>query len=175
MIANSTPEEKLLNLIKKGQTSVKLKKDLNIFTKINIALIAIIAIVCSIFLLDIFVFNKKALDLPQVNQLTESAVQPISGGMRDNIPAEGLHENADSLSYDDPSRKSLIDKESIRSNLNLLGIVSGEDNQAIIEDKNLKKTYFLYKGDSLSEMKVLDITGNSVILDYKGEKIELNI
>ena len=56
-----------------------------------------------------------------------------------------------------------------------MGIVTGENNQAIIEDRNLKKTFFIYKGDSLGELKVYDIKNNAVILDYKGEKIELTI
>ena len=68
-----------------------------------------------------------------------------------------------------------ISKEEILGNLNLLGIITGENNQAIIEDKNLKKTFFLYKGDSLGELKVYDIKESAVILDYKGEKIELKI
>lgn len=68
-----------------------------------------------------------------------------------------------------------ISREEILGNLNLLGIITGDNNQAIIEDKTLKKTFFLYKGDLLGELKVYDIKDSVVILEYKGEKIELNI
>jgi hypothetical protein len=59
------------------------------------------------------------------------------------------------------------------ANLILLGIVLDEQPQAIIEDSKTKKTYFLYKGDNIGEIKVEDIQENKVVLSYQGEKIEL--
>lgn len=54
----STPEEKLLNLIKKGQSKVKFGKDLKIFTKVNMVLISLIAVIAVVFLADVFIFKR---------------------------------------------------------------------------------------------------------------------
>lgn len=58
-------------------------------------------------------------------------------------------------------------------NLNLMGIVSGEKLQAIIEDRQLNKTYFLYQGDYLGEIKIDEIQPDKVILEYRGEQVNL--
>lgn len=165
---DTTPEEKLLNLIKKDQSKTRIRKELKIFTKINILLISVIAIVAVIFLADVF-FPKQKLseEIPAVDmQAKTPQVQPVV-----NSPEE---DNAPVL-IDKAVNPKKISREEIAGNLNLLGIITGDNNQAIIEDKNLKKTFFLYKGDSMGELKVYDIKPNMVILEYKGEKIELGI
>lgn len=57
--------------------------------------------------------------------------------------------------------------------LNLLGIISGEDPQAIIEDKKIHKTYFLRKGDFVSEFQVEEIGEGKVTLSHQGQKFDL--
>jgi len=158
-----TPEGKLLNLIRKSQHKFKLNKDLKIFTKINIILIAVIIVIFTVFLLDMFIFKNKNPEIPQNVLIKESEVQPVK---------EDIQEDVDMVK--EPHR-NMVPIQDIRANLNLLGIVTGDNNQAIIEDKNLKKTFFLYKGDNLGELKVYEIKNNAVILDYKGEKIELSL
>jgi hypothetical protein len=59
--------------------------------------------------------------------------------------------------------------------LNLIGVISGENPQAIIEDKKNQKTHFLSKGDFIGDFQVQDIQKGKVILDYKGEKFELSL
>ena len=61
------------------------------------------------------------------------------------------------------------------SNYYLAGVVSGQSPQAIIEDKKAQKTYFLGKGQSLGEFKIHDIMEGKVILDFKGQKLELSL
>lgn len=58
-------------------------------------------------------------------------------------------------------------------NLTLMGIISGENPQAIIEDGRLKKTFFLYEGDFVGEVCVAGIGSDKVVLEYKGERINL--
>ena len=60
-------------------------------------------------------------------------------------------------------------------NYSLIGIVGGEDPQAIIEDKNAKQTYYLKKGQPLGEYKVRDIQEGKVILENDGQTAELSI
>ncbi|MGE5308239.1 MAG: hypothetical protein ACM3OC_04075 [Deltaproteobacteria bacterium] len=59
--------------------------------------------------------------------------------------------------------------------LNLLGIVSGDVPQAVIENKKDQQTYYLTKGQFIDEMRVSDIQENKVILEYKGKHAELHL
>lgn len=61
------------------------------------------------------------------------------------------------------------------SNYSLAGVVSGQSPQAIIKDKKAQKTLFLGKGQSLGEFKIHDIMEGKVILDFKGQKLELSL
>nr|MBU1327781.1 hypothetical protein [Candidatus Omnitrophota bacterium] len=171
----STPEEKLLNLIKKGQSKVRFGKDLKIFTKVNMILISLIAVITVVFLADIFIFKKDP-SLEPVIVGTQQTKAPQALQMQP-AAAEKIEEDSvmDHASLDKNINIKKISKEEILGNLNLLGIITGDNNQAIIEDKTLKKTFFLYKGDLFGELKVYDIRDSVVILEYKGEKIELNI
>ncbi|MDP2920772.1 MAG: hypothetical protein Q8O12_00185 [Candidatus Omnitrophota bacterium] len=166
-MTESTPEGKLLNLIRNGQSKSKIGKDLKIFTKINIILIGIIGLVAIIFIADVFIFKEKPAAVPVVADTRVKAPEPAPQAPK--IQPEPIAEKIEEA----PIKR--ISKEEILGNLNLLGIITGDNNQAIIEDKTLKKTYFLYKGDSFGDLKVYDIKESAVILDYKGEKIELNI
>jgi len=170
-----TPEGKLLNLIRKAQSKAKIGRDLKIFTKINILLIVIIAIVTIIFLADVFIFKEKVAiepvvpDIPSVKTIQLPQAQSVTA-----VKAEEVIAGNDAGTDKNAELKN-ISREEILGNLNLLGIITGDNNQAIVEDKALKKTFFLYKGDSLGELKVYDIKDSAVILEYKGEKIELRI
>ena len=55
----------------------------------------------------------------------------------------------------------------------LLGILKGNNPQAIIEDKKNTKTYYLGKGQSTNGIIVEDINEDKVVLEYKGRKITL--
>jgi len=64
----------------------------------------------------------------------------------------------------------------LAARLTLMGIVSGEQAQAIIEDTRTKKTYFVQVGQAVVEGAVLEqVLDNRVILSFKGEQIELTL
>ena len=63
-------------------------------------------------------------------------------------------------------------KELIKE-LKLLGIVSGESSRAVIEDEKLRKTYFLYAGDYIGEIRVEEILSDRVVLELNEERINL--
>ncbi|MCM8781664.1 MAG: hypothetical protein NC828_01200 [Candidatus Omnitrophica bacterium] len=63
--------------------------------------------------------------------------------------------------------------EDVKAQLNLLGVISGDNPQAIIEDKKTQKTYFLNRGSMFDDVVVKDILENKVILIYKEEEFEL--
>ena len=163
-MAGVTPEEKLLNVIKKAQVKMKLKKDLHIFTKVNFILIGLIVLILIIFLID--VLTAPSYRGPELEvDLPEHQALPV---------VKDLDEEFEDIEIDTRG-SSRVSKGEALQDLNLLGVITGDDNQAIIEDTKTKKTFFLYKGDSFREFKVYDIREGSVTLDYEGERIELKM
>ena len=59
--------------------------------------------------------------------------------------------------------------------INLLGVISGANPQAIIEDKKSQKTYYVNKGQMIGEFQVEDISDGKIILNYGGQRFELSI
>jgi len=67
--------------------------------------------------------------------------------------------------------------ENIIANLSLLGVISGETPQAIIQDNRKKKTFFMNAGDSLGEVELKEISEaeGTVLLIYKGRQFNLGL
>ena len=64
----------------------------------------------------------------------------------------------------------------LASRLTLMGIVSGNPGEAVIEDAQTKKTYFVTAGQAVVDGATLErILDNRVILDLNGEKIDLTL
>ncbi len=57
--------------------------------------------------------------------------------------------------------------------IGLVGIIPGNDPQAIIEDKKSQQTYYLKKGQAVNGITVEDIDGGRVSLDCRGKKMTL--
>ena len=57
--------------------------------------------------------------------------------------------------------------------IGLVGIIAGDNPQAIVEDKKAQKTYYLNKGQSFNGYVVEEISENKVTLDCDGRKISL--
>ena len=69
-----------------------------------------------------------------------------------------------------------IEVSSLSARLSLLGIVSGEPPQAIIEDSQTKKTHFVSEGQHVAEgARVKQVLENSVVLEVADETIELTL
>ncbi len=72
--------------------------------------------------------------------------------------------------------KSNASAKLLASRLTLMGIVPGNPPQAVIEDAQTKKSYFVSQGQVVVEDAVLDqVLENRVILDLDGQKIELTL
>ena len=64
----------------------------------------------------------------------------------------------------------------LAARLTLMGIVAGEPPQAIIEDTETKKTFFVTVGQMVVEGAVVEqVLDNRVVLNAAGEKIELSL
>ena len=64
----------------------------------------------------------------------------------------------------------------LAARLTLMGIVSGEPAQAIIEDSQTKKTYFVSVGQMVVDGAMLEaVLDNRVVLVLDGERVELSL
>ena len=64
----------------------------------------------------------------------------------------------------------------LAARLTLLGIIAGTPPQAIIEDSESKKSYFVAQGQQILEGAMLDAVFDTyVVLDLSGEKFELRL
>jgi type II secretory pathway component PulC len=63
--------------------------------------------------------------------------------------------------------------DGISEKLGLVGIITGDNPQAIVEDKKAQKTYYLNKGQSFNGYVVEVISEGKIVLDYGGRKISL--
>lgn len=61
----------------------------------------------------------------------------------------------------------------VLKDLSLVGIISGDSPQAIIEDKKANKTYYVTKGQYIGEFMVEDILEGKVIINRNQERFEL--
>ena len=79
-----------------------------------------------------------------------------------------------SAPFDEGSELERTEPEvDLSARFNLVGIIAGEDPQAIIEDKDAKKTHYLYAGQNLNGVSVAEITEGKVVLVYKGREVVL--
>ncbi len=72
-----------------------------------------------------------------------------------------------------PARVASLDQ--IMANYTLGGILGGDQPQAIIEDKQQSKTYFLNVGDTLGEIKIIAITDEKVTVAVGDEQADLTL
>lgn len=194
---NLSPEDNLLKLIKNKKTNTEIQAFNsgtieNKVSKLNISfslaainkflIYALLACIILFFSSLIFLkipqnMNSLKLDLKQENlNLATKEVADFSQYLS-NFDKKDLFLNSNNLeerTRDDSSESSgNIDTTDIIKDINLLGIVSGQNPQAVIEDKKTQKTYFLNQGDSFGQTRVLEIKEGKVVLDYKGKNFEL--
>jgi len=104
--------------------------------------------------------------LPPVPSLAHSASRPLF------TPPADVPGGASSSLRPAPSGSATL----LASRLTLLGIIAGTPGQAIIEDSQTKKTYFVSPGQAVVDGAVVDqVLDSRVILDFQGEKIELTL
>lgn len=185
---NISPEEKLLRLIRgekkqeKGLPIIKQGASALILKNISMQKIILVIFAFSIIYLVInFIYPLVGLNkikLPQVEQknITESEIEPKSETKPYEFYLEGTkgHQIFTSpVSSETAEKSSTTANADLVKDINLVGIISGENPQAIIEDKKIQKTYYVTKGQFIGELQVEDIQEGKVILDYKGQKFEL--
>ena len=187
MKKNFLPEEKLLRLIRGdgkqaplrfSGPSAKLKPALSVKN-----LLILLVFLASLYLLASFLypfltpkklnlalFSEKSVDFElgkntqPVNPEISSQIapkrdvfKPLSGGGAEDAPVV------------------VAAAEEILRNFALMGIIFGDNPQAIIEDKKNQSTYYLAKGQFIGQYKVSDIQQGKVTLELNNKKYELHI
>lgn len=202
---NILPEEKLLRLIRgKKSNDVSAEKppgDLSVdskpqakysaylliqknlpFLKIYTILQAVFIASC-FYLIIVFIwpwFGAQEFKLPQATIEKDPEFKKESA---DDIKPyefylEGIKAHPDIFSspiiQETPKPLNQVTPDLIKD-INLLGILSGENPQAIIEDKKAQKTYYLNKGQFIGEFQVMDIKEGKIILNFNSQTFELNL
>lgn len=197
-----SPEEKLLRLIrgqKKSQPAVagpiegitpKVKlvqqKPADVFSKFTKSLtprkvIAAVFVLSCILLLVNFIYpfiGLREIKLPEVKQSGAQKepqprveIKPFEYYL-EGVQGKQIFANAGSAAGQAGPVNLSLD---LMKDLNLLGVITGENPQAIIEDKKAQKTYYVNKGQFIGELQVTDIQEGKVILTYNGQNFEMHL
>ncbi|MFH0858172.1 MAG: hypothetical protein V1842_01320 [Candidatus Omnitrophota bacterium] len=194
---NPSPEEKLLWLIKgqkkkPGETkplvkshprvSVKMAALGNFFSGLSLQrVIWIVFILGSIYLFYLLIYPLSAFKKNTLSQTAESGSAEISLELdRQKKPIDFYRQEIARRPIFNSAREpaagqgpvSGVDMN-LTKDINLVGIISGEPTQAIIEDLKTKRTYYVTKGQFIGELKVDDIQKGKIILNYNGQRYEL--
>lgn len=180
-----SPEEKLLRLIK-GQKKVQVSAGAGAIAKKPPANIrqkaAVLAfIIAGAYLLWNLIYPFTALKntplvKPQLKEtaqrnlnLKDDARRPIEF-YRQELSGRQIFGGAQEGAAGGPASGVNVD---LTKDINLVGIISGEPAQAVIEDVKTKKTYYLSRGQFIGELRVDDIQDGKIIINYHGQKYEL--
>ncbi len=181
-----SPEEKLLRLIrgqKKQGAQTPISKSAASAIKISWGnrkiLIWILTASCIyLFISLLYPFiGLRRISLPKDNP--QKTLEPISEQKTETKPFEfyqqgitgrRIFSNANAQADAVPASAAGVD---LAKDINLVGIIAGENPQAIVEDKKTLKTYYVTKGQFVGEMQIDDIREGKIIVNYRGQKYEL--
>lgn len=196
-----SPEEKLLRLIRKDKKdepadakvaspaplSAKaafnaLSESINSYLNISSIqkIILIIFTLSVIYLISSFVYPLIGTKEIRVSKITTANANEQKTESKEEIKPFEFYKGAiaDHQIFSGPLSQSgslpagNIDLD-LTKDIGLVGIISGENPQAIIQDKKAKKTYYVSKGQFIGELQVEDIQQGKVIITYRGQSFEL--
>jgi hypothetical protein len=200
---NLSPEEKLLRLIRgednllpakevasgvpaqasksqaitfKRLSSLKGLRNLGIKEIIALTFFAVLIYLLFTFIYPLFYLQQ--IRLPQVS-VAESSLLPQRAEAFNREPLEyylaaiaGQHIFSAQSEETQDSAPAALEAEVIKD-IALVGIISGVNPQAIVENKKLGKTYYLKRGQAVGELEIEDIQEGKIIVKHKGQKFEL--
>ena len=110
------------------------------------------------------VTDTTATPPPEIPSLATSASRPL------------FTPSVETASSNAPRVQPSVSGKQLAARLTLMGIVSGNPGQAIIEDSQTKKTHFVTVGQVVVDGAVVEqVLDHHVILDLDGEKIDLTL
>jgi len=202
MRENISPEEKLLRLIRgqkksqapapglpkpEQQAATRPKIEFGeIFTRLatpqNAKILLISSFIISVlYLIFVFIFplfSDKNLNIAPEPSLIATQdkddIKPFEAYL-EGVSNRQIFKNPSSAAAGAPAGDNISVNTEIIKDISLVGVISGENPQAIMEDKKTQKTYYVTKGQYINEAVVEDIQEGKVILNYAGQKFELHL
>ncbi len=183
---NTLPEEKLLRLIR-GEKKAQVKNTSRLYSSrrypsfISLEGITMVCLFLSFaYLAASFIYpwvGLAKIKLPVKPQQKEMTLAVLSEETKPfELYARQMSQHQlFGNSVKNEAAVSLIATADILKELALVGIISGVNPQAIIEDKKAGKIYYVTKSQSVGEYRVEDIQEGKIILNYNGQKYELYI
>jgi len=144
--------------------------------------IPVLMLISVIYLIASLVYpwlGLKKINLPQVSEVNFK--EPIDLPKEEPKPFEYYSEEArerhifGTSSMQGSRNPTQAGEAGSIKDINLVGIISGENPQAVIEDKKTQKTYYVSKGQFIGDFQVEDIQEGKIILNNKGQRYELFI
>lgn len=191
-----SPEEKLLEIIKKGNDASSNKQGLK-GKKSLLSVGYLKKIIVSIplkswlpgIIISLFVFSLLLLLLsvlfaflpPGINQLKPADDKEIES----QLTANEVRHPAIETYIDQIRKKDIFNSAAFKNDsksdlvldglkdIGLLGIINEEPKQAIIKDKTTGEIYYLKEGESLGEFKVSQILDGKIVVEYRQERFEI--
>ncbi|MEW5758169.1 MAG: hypothetical protein AB1755_01670 [Candidatus Omnitrophota bacterium] len=177
MNKNITPEEKLLKIIKADTSPLnrqKIKTKPNFSFLLNTVLIIFIIFLCAYLIFNIFIKQPQDKEVVLVEKKEDSKELPLQHLTlnidKDIFAIENQEAKEENLQTS-KGQPSEIFINRMLSQFNLVGIIAV--NEAIIEDRNTNKTYFVHKGETFLGIKIKDIKEDKVILESNGQEAQL--
>lgn len=114
-------------------------------------------------------YNRRAIDKPQAQQEQAQPADYYLSGIagKQIFSASAVTQKLD-------GKPAAVNTDLLKD-LNLVGIIAGDSPQAIIEDRKLQKTYYVNKGQIISEFQVEAIEDGKVALSREGQIYELHL
>ncbi|NQT00157.1 MAG: hypothetical protein HQ595_03650 [Candidatus Omnitrophica bacterium] len=187
---NVSPEERLLRLIRKGrkpsapkqkeQPQVVKQKRLVFSYELFSRILPLICVILGFYLLvDLLILkpkrivqtNSQSTEIQGNQPAPEVSTKPLSF-YKDPVKSKQLFTATAATA--EQAQASATFKEMI-ANLKLQGIISGPSPQAVIEDAQSGRVYFLSPGEQIGEIELKAILPGKVKLLYQGQEIELSL
>lgn len=188
---NILPEEKLLRLIrgkKKQDLAIEKKSKPSVYplaqkylTFLDLRKLIFLAFIGSLIYLVISLLypwlGLKRIKLPK---LTPGKIVKMEIGQKGEVKPYEFYEKGienrqifGQVLGQEAGIPMNVANTDLLKDINLVGIISGENPQAIIEDKKSQKTFYLNEGQFIGEFQLEDIQEGKIILNYKGQRYEL--
>ena len=179
----SKTDERITGMLKSDLFRSKIFEP-SILKNVNKYLIVILGILAIYFLADfIFVRPYKSVETIVSKPVSEQGQPVLPAEVKGPAPAKEYSSYSSAMpgkTVFGPSQggtsnteEATVSSGGLSEQLGLVGVIAGDNPQAIIEDKKAQKTYYLSKGQSLDGYVVEEIYEDRVVLSYEGKNSSL--
>ena len=134
------------------------------------------------YLLIAFIYPSYGLKKLTLPEITQEKITPSDAGPIKTVePYEQYSQDIGSRSIFDSGpaveQAASVSNVSVDSmkDIKVVGIISGEKVQAVIEDTKLNKTYYVTKSQTIGEMRIEDIAEGKVVISYQGKLFDFSL